>query len=69
VPDRLLYNQEEAARLLGVSRRYLRLEADIKPREIPGHGPTGKPLLRYHIDDIKATIAKWHDQQKGRRRA
>jgi hypothetical protein len=67
--DKLLYTQAEAATLLSVSVRYLRDEADIKPREIPGHGPERKPLLRYHIDDIKATLAKWHDAQKGRRRA
>jgi hypothetical protein len=56
-------------RSLSVSVRYLRDEADIKPREIPGHGPEKKPLLRYHIDDIKATLAKWHDAQRGKRRA
>lgn len=67
--DQLLFDQTQAAKLLGVSKRYLRLVADIKPRELPGHGKTGRPLLRYHIDDINATIAKWHEQQKGKKRA
>lgn len=67
--DKLLYTQSAAAALLSVSVRYLREEADIRPREIPGHGPQAKPLIRYHIDDIKATLARWYEQQTGKRRA
>lgn len=69
MPDKLLYTQAATAALLSVSVRYLREEADIRPREIPGHGPKAKPLIRYHIDDINATLARWHEQQMGKRRA
>lgn len=64
----VLFDQKEAARYLGVSTRWLRDQADLRPRELPGHGEKRKPLLRYHKNDLDAQIAKWAEEQRGRSR-
>jgi Helix-turn-helix domain len=67
--NKALYTQTEAATYLGVKVRWLREEATVVPRQLPGHGEKGRPLIRYHKDDLDEWIRKQHEQQKGRRRA
>lgn len=66
--DTVLLDQKKAATYLGVSTRWLRDQADIRPRELPGHGAKKKPLLRYHRDDLDAQIARWNEEQRGGRK-
>jgi hypothetical protein len=68
VSNKALFTQAEAATYLGVKVSYLRAEASIVPRELPGHGEKGRPLIRYHKDDLD----KWLSDLKnkgGRKRA
>lgn len=45
--------QKEAARLLHVSVSYLRASSCPKML-LPGNGPRGRPLVRYHRDEVIA---------------
>lgn len=67
--NKALFTQAEAATYLGVKVRWLRDEATIVPRQLPGHGEKKKPLIRYHRDDLDEWIRKQQEAQKGRRRA
>lgn len=68
MPEKVLFSQDEAATYLGVRVSWLREEGSIVPRELPGHGPKKKPLIRYHRDDLDKWIVDQHEAQKGRRR-
>jgi hypothetical protein len=68
ISDAVLLTQKQAAKYLGVSPSYLRRRVNIRPRELPGDGPKGKPLLRYHRDDLNAQIARWNEEQRGGRK-
>lgn len=48
-----LLTQKEAAQMLKVSTSWLRASSCPK-RLLPGNGPTGKPLVRYHPQEIEA---------------
>lgn len=70
MPEKLkvMLTQDEAATYIGVRVSWLREEASIVPRELPGHGPRKKPLIRYHKDDLDEWLRRQHEEQKGRRR-
>lgn len=63
--DKALYDRKNAANYLDVSPGWLRRQADIRPIELPGHGPNKRPLLRYRKEDLDAQIARWNEEQRG----
>lgn len=63
--QKALYRPKEAAAYIGVKVHYLRYRVDIRPLELPGHGPNKRPLLRYR----KTELDKWlseHPDRRGR---
>lgn len=68
MPDKALFDRRSAADYLDVSPGWLRRQADIRPIELPGHGPKKRPLLRYRKEDLDAQIARWNEDLRGRPR-
>lgn len=62
-----LWNQSQAAEFLAVTPRYLR-DCSCPRILLPGNGPSGRPVLRYDPDEVRAWARAWRTGESLKRR-
>lgn len=62
-----LWTQAQAAAFLSVTPRYLR-DSTCPKILLPGNGPSGRPVVRYDPDEVRAWARTWRTGNAPQRR-